>query len=470
MIYWFHTRRLRTYPYRTAMAYIELLTVLVGIAFVAKVCARLTNTVDVLWYIVLGMVATRTVTHVDAAVLEQWSLLGVVFIMFYAGWRENLPRFVTAVWHNKWVSLIGAVGPFVGALLAFSVLGFSWNESVVAGFVFTATAVPYAVSLLTTLGLRSTRAAQSALAAAMADSFLTIFLSVGLLPTFALLQVGGGADQDVTLVALEALRHLGLVAGAFALFGLLGFVVLPDARVHLSENFGIARGGTVCHGALCGAEGALRRLSHMPGLRAVNEFFLNVRIAIPLTLLLLFGLSWVAHVMGLHPAIGAYLTGLILHAQMYHDGTRDADIGEFVPTTFQNLSVFFFFAQEWIGPFFFIHLGSQVTVASDTALTLAGSALAAALVIGAFQFVTAATAGRLTARLPVRDAVLLGIGMLPRDVLAFVVLGIAASVGLVSTHDAFVSTIIVTVLLMNLAATIGMRLWKPVYHRMPEHD
>ncbi len=445
------------------MEFIELLTTLIGIVVVSKVVATLTKTVDILWYIIFGLIATQYLFDVNIAELEQWATLGVVFIMFYAGWRENLPTFVAEIWRNKFVALIGALGPFIGALSAFWLLDFTWNEAVVAGFVFTATAVPYTVAVLTNLGLQHTKAAKSILASAMADNFISIFLAVGLLPTFALLRVGGDGSS-LTEIALSALEQFALVVGAFGLFALLGFVILPDANVHIKMN--IPHVFQKDRGLRAGVFFWFFRLRRAPGFAAVTKFFRSVRIAIPLTLFLIFALAWLAHDMGLHPAIAAYLVGLILNAEMYHESERDSLTGETVAVDYRNLSVFFFFAQEWIGPFFFIYLGSQLVVEWSTAYNIAFMALVAAAIIALFQFVTAAAAGRLSAGLPRQDAILLGIGMWPRDVLAFVILGIAATSGLVATDDKFVTVVIVTVLLLNIAASVALRWYKPYYDKL----
>jgi len=118
------------------MEYIELLTILMVIVFTSKVIGKITQTVDILWYIILGLIGTHYVFNVDLQLLENWSMLGVIFIMFFAGWREDLLTFVAELWKNKWVALTGAIGPFVGAFLIFNLLGFSITESIMACFIF----------------------------------------------------------------------------------------------------------------------------------------------------------------------------------------------------------------------------------------------------------------------------------------------------------------------------------------------
>lgn len=441
------------------MEYIELLTKLMAIVFFAKIIAKMTQTVDILWYIILGLIGTQYVFHIDLNILENWSTLGVVFIMFYAGWRESLPRFLREIWRNKWIALIAAIGPFVGAWVAYSLLNFTEVESIVAGFIFTATAVPYTVAVLTNLELEETPAAKSALATAMADNFISIFLAVGMLPAFALFHAGNqihGIHEIMFTVAGE----IGLVAGAFLIFGVLGLIILPDANKE--TEIGIPNAFQ--------KDGILSRISHLiykmrkaPGFYTISSTFFNVRIGVPMTLLLLFGLSWLAHSMGLHPAIGAYLTGLILHVSMYSKGKVDKIEGHEVDVDHEHLSVFFYFAQEWIGPMFFIYLGSQMIADWSKAWVVIIVALVAGIIISIFQFITAYYSGRKTAKLSEHDSILLGFGMLPRDVLAFVVLGIAVDTGLVHQGDKFIITIVLTVLVMNIISSFGILWYKPKY-------
>ena len=174
------------------MQFIELLTMLMSIIFVSKVVARVTRTVDILWYILFGLVGTQYIFHIDPHLLENWAILGVIFIMFYTGWRDDLLGFITDAWKNKWVALSGALGPFLGAFIAYKLLNFSLQESIVAGFIFTSTAIPYTIGVLRSIGLDKTPAAKAATSSSVADNFLSVLLAVGILPAYALIIAGSG--------------------------------------------------------------------------------------------------------------------------------------------------------------------------------------------------------------------------------------------------------------------------------------
>lgn len=444
------------------MEFIELLTMLVAIIFAAKVIAKITGTVDILWYILLGLVGTQYVFHIDSSLLENWATLGVIFIMFYAGWREDLLSFMSGIWKHKWVALTGAIGPFIGGFLAFNLLNFSTTESVVAGFVFTSTAIPYTIGVLRSLGLEKTRAAKAATSASVADNFLSILLAVGILPAYALLISSKGGDVSFTEIWIDLAKQIGLIFGAFGIFGILGLFVLPDARMHMRMNVP----------NFMQRDGIMSRITYMvyklrqaPGFYEVSKVMANLRIGIPMTLLLIFSLAWLAHYMGLHPAITAYLTGLILHVEMYHE-TEVSDVThEETPISHKNLGVFFYFVQEWIGPIFFIHLGSQLVADWSQAGYVIIYGLIAGIIVAFFQFWSAYFAGRKTSGLPEHESTLLGLGMLPYDIVAFVVIGIATSTGLISTDSVFIITIIVTILVINIITSVMMYWYKPQYLR-----
>ena len=442
------------------MEFIELLTMLVAIIFVSKVIAKLTGTVDILWYILIGLVGTQYVFNIDSSLLENWATLGVIFIMFYAGWREDLLGFMGGIWKHKWVAITGAIGPFIGGFLAFNLLNFSTTEAIVAGFVFTSTAIPYTIGVLRSLGLEKTRAAKAATSASVADNFLSILLAVGILPAYALLISSNGGDISFTEVWVDLAKQVGLIFAAFGIFGLLGLFILPDARMHMRMN---VPNFFQQNGIMSRLTYLVYKLRQAPGFYEVSKVMANLRIGIPMTLLLIFGLAWVAHYMGLHPAITAYLTGLILHVEMYHE-TKVSDVThEETPITHKNLGVFFYFVQEWIGPIFFIHLGSQLVADWSQAGYVIVFGLIAGVMVGFFQFWSAYFAGTKTSGLPEHEATLLGLGMLPYDIVAFVVLGIATSTGLISADSIFIITIIITILVINIMTSVMMYWYRPQY-------
>lgn len=442
------------------MEFIELLTQIVVIIFASKVVAKLTGTVDILWYILLGLIGTQYVFDIDPSYLENWSVLGVVFIMFYAGWREDLLTFVSDIWKNKWVALTGALGPFLGAYISYSLLNFSIQEAIVAGFIFTSTAIPYTIGVLRSLGLDTTPAAKAATASAVADNFISVLLAVGILPAYALLVASEGGDVSFSEIWIDLAKQVGLIVAAFGIFGALGLLILPDARMHMRMNIPNA---FQRDGIMARITYFIYKVRQAPGFYEISKLLSSMRIGIPMTLLLIFGLAWLAHYLGLHPAITAYLVGLILHVEMYHE-TEVSDVThEETPITHKNLGVFFYFVQEWIGPIFFIHLGSQLIADLSQIWLVILYAILTGITIAFFQFWSAYYAGKITSKLPEHESVLLGLGMLPYDIIAFVVLGIASSTGLIEADSFFTITIIITILVINVITSVMIYWYRPKY-------
>lgn len=450
------------------MEFIQLLTILVTIILASKIMARITRTVDIVWYIIFGLIGTQYVFHVESSLLENWSTIGVVFIMFYAGWREELLTFLIHLWKNKWVTILAAIGPFIGGWFAFSALGFNQNESLVAGFIFTSSAVPYTIALFRSLGLEKTKAAQTALASAVGDNFLSILVAVGILPALALLYKGDLAGQGLHEIVSSLGHEVGLIIIAFIIFAGLGLIILPDRRMRMTLEVPNAFQQNRLLSYLVYLVYKIRKA---PGFNDIFSFFKDVRIGIPMTLFFVFALSWLAYNLGLHPAIGAYLTGLILHVDMFKQpkaSYREEMESEAI-INHKNLSIFFYFVQEWIGPIFFIYLGSQLVADWSNAWVVGLLALGAAFVIGSFQYWSAYFGGRFTSKLEKHDAKLLGFGMLPCDVIAFVVLGIATSVGLVHAESPFVIVVVITILFINIATSLLIRWYKPRYLKYEEN-
>lgn len=435
---------------------------LLAIVVVSKVVAKYTKTVDILWYIILGLIGTQYIFNIEPGPLENWASLGVIFVMFYTGWRENLFEFLIDLWKNKWIAVSGAIGPFIGAFIAYELLGFELQEAIVAGFIFTSTAIPYTIGVLRSVKLDKTRAAKAVTSSSVTDNLISALLAVGMLPAYALLVQNSGGDISLGAIWFDLAKQIGLLLVAFGIFGFLGLFILPNNRMKMDASIPdvLQRDGIRARLVYF-----IYKIRSGPGLYDVSNILGDVRIGVPLVLLLVFGLALVAHHLGLHPAITAYLTGLILHAEMFGENPiipiKDADI----PITHQNLGVFFYFLQEWIGPVFFIHLGSQLVADWSRAGTIALYGLVVGVFIAVFQYFSAYWAAKYNSKLPEHEAKLVGFAMIPYDIIAFVVLGIATSTGLVEPDSPFSISIVVTILVLNIITTASIYIYKPHYEK-----
>ena len=116
----------------------------------------------------------------------------------------------------------------------------------------------------------------------------------------------------------------------------------------------------------------------------------------------------------------------------------------------------------WIGPVFIVTLGSKLIFDGDLFLQVLPYCLIlfAGMFVG--QIVSAGLAGRAIGRFYKPTSLLIGIGMLGRAELAFVVLEIAYVQHNIVSFEGFY-TLMLTAFLLNLLVQVCIRLWKSHY-------
>ena len=175
-------------------------------------------------------------------------------------------------------------------------------------------------------------------------------------------------------------------------------------------------------------------------------------------LLVAISISLLAHHLGLHPAIGAYMAGLIIKEEYFHFGKRENKKALYQDTRKIIDDVAF----SWIGPIFFVNLGTELVFDSgvftsvlDETLILLGSVFFA-------QVISAAAAARYTGSFNWQDSIMIGFGMLGRAELAFVVMNIAYIQHGIFTEEVFY-TLMITIFWLNVAVPVTIRFWHPYY-------
>jgi Kef-type K+ transport system membrane component KefB len=420
---------------------LSLFAILLWIILLWKVIAHGIKVVDVLLYIILWFLAAKfEVIDSNDEIVHFLSEIWVIFLMFYAGWHEDSKTFIKKVIKNKWIAIIWAIGPFVWAYFWTKILWFTFNESVVAGFIFTATAVPYTIAILQSLKLDKTPAAKSIVAAAMADDFISIVAVSAVFSTFALLQTG---NWNMSTIILATWIKLLLLLVCFFVFFLLATVIFPETKKDY-KNYKWTRKLFIF-------------LTNLFWLKWFTKKFHKVEILVPTVLFLMIFLSLFSHFMWLHAAIWAYLTGLILNRDMFHRGSDKNSESSDLTLVIYSIS------NHFLWPIFFIYLGTQLIIDFNNFSQVFIYWVVLFLFISILQFITSYYASRYTANLSHRDSVLVWFGMWPRDVLAFVILWIAITYWLIDKESIFWTVIVVTILLLDITAPIFMKWWSSRY-------
>jgi Kef-type K+ transport system membrane component KefB len=273
-------------------------------------------------------------------VLEVFSELGVVFLLFWVGLQTRLSELLEVGRPAALAGTLGVILPFAGGLTLGVALGESTSTSVFLGAALVATSVGITSATLTELGALRRPAGRTILGAAVLDDILAmIILAVA---------VGIGGDGGV---------DAGRVAAAVGIaVGFVGFVAIGGTRL-LQRRPGLLRAP---------------RFSESPLLPAV---------------LLCLGLAALAGQIGLAAIIGAFLAGMVVAE------TRDQH-----PIEDEVAPLYAFLA-----PFFFVYIGLQVDVAAladgGTLALLAATTVLAAQTKYAGARLGAASLGRDEARL-----------------------------------------------------------------------
>ena len=276
--------------------------------------------------ILAGVVVGPSVLGVvePSDVLEVFSELGVVFLLFWVGLETRLSDMRAVGPVAARVGVAGVVGPFAAGYLTGVVLGESTETSMFLGAALVATSVGITSAVLLELGALDTAPARIILGAAVIDDVLAMVIlavAVGLSET-------GGVD----LVSIAVVVGLAV---AFIAFFAIGGTRLLASRPQLLHA---------------------PRFSESPLLPAV---------------ILCLGLAALAAQIGLAAIIGAFLAGMIV-----------AETKEQHPIEDEVAPLYAFFP-----PFFFAFIGLEVDLGSfadaeTLALLAVVTALAAAAKFG----------------------------------------------------------------------------------------
>ena len=284
-----------------------------------------------------------------------------------------------------------------------------------------------AVLALKSEGLKNTPAATGIITSAVLDDIASLALVAILVPI---------ATGEATISVDGILLVLGKAVAFFALVTVIGAWLFPASQGFTQKI------------PLLGKLNLREVLAMAKGEYTVLSLLL---IAVLVGLL--------AHEFGFHPAVGAYMAGLIIHRE-YFDFHKDEDKDYYQ----QAREIIDNVAFSWIGPVFFVALGSKLLFDIDTFLSVLPEALM--LFVGLFigQVLSAALAARYTGNFDWPASWMIGFGMLGRAELAFVVLDIAYVQHHIMSVEAFY-TLMLVAFMLNLSVPITIS-WHKRHFKM----
>ena len=404
---------------------IQLALIWAGV-LVAAYLARRTRLTPVLYFLAVGsfFVNVGLLPEQPHEFIRGFAEIGIILIMFALGFEEQASHFLQSIKRSWGIAFFGALGPF---LTVYFLADYFWGDyrmALVCGLAMTATAVSLTMVTLRGEGLHTSKAATRIMTSAILDDIASLALLAVLIPIAT-----GEAAPSIANLGLMVIK----VAVFFFIVSALGIWVFPHPVTGWMERIPF--------------------VSHF-GIRHLLSFE-DGEYATLIILLLALAVGLLAHVFGFHPAVGAYMAGLILREEYFTFGTQSVGY-EDTKRIVDNV------AFSWIGPVFFVVLGTQLVLEWDMVVSVIPHTIAFMIGLLVVQVASAGIAARYTSGMPAAGSFLIGLGMLGRAELAFVVLDIAYVQNQILSDEAFY-TLMFTAFWLNVAVPLSIRWWKPYY-------
>ncbi len=419
-------------------------TIILGIVIFSKYVAKQTATVDVLWLIIFGAFFSNiNLIPEHHEVLEYIGEWGIVFVMFTLGFDEDIEHFKNGLKRSLGIAVIGAIFPFLAGFICAKMFGYSQSVALLWGLTMTATAVSLTMVSLKAKSLHKSQAATGIMTAAVVDDVLSLIGVAIIVPLALAAQKNGGEIviewSNIGIIAFKVVIFFTLVL----IIGLFAFPERAPKKLNPESTL-------------------LQKIDFY-----LTKLFLPISIKRFLTLysgeftplimvFLALGMGAIADIFGFHPAIGAYFAGLFLKKEYF----LFEDIKDTIYT--QSKFVMDHLAFTIFGPIFFVNLGSKIVFDFSIFSHICWQILLLFFMVFIFQIASAALAARFTGGYKWHDSVMIGLGMLGRAELAFIVINIAYTENHIF-DDAQFQTLIFATFLLNISVPLVINWWKPYY-------
>ena len=412
------------------------LAIIWAAVFGAVVLAKATRLTPVLYFLFLGSVLANigVLPAESGAFIRVFAELGIIFIMFALGFEESTDNFLASVKRSWGIALFGALAPFA---VAYVIADYVWDDPNIAlmcGLAMTATAVSLTMVTLQSLGLQNSIVALRIMTSAVLDDIGSLIMVAIVVPL---------AAGEETFTLLSAVTTAGKAVLFFVIVSLIGVWIFPRSHA--------------------------KWLKRVPWLQHLSlQTYLTFdkgKYATLAILLAALAVGLLAHYFGFHPAVGAYMAGLIVREEHFQLTTRTID--EFGrPVEFnvyaETKRIVDNAAFCWVGPVFFVDLGAKILLDWDLLTDIMPYAIAMTVGIAVFQVLSAGLAARYTSGMNFAESLMIGFGMLGRAELAFVVIDIAYVQHSILNREAFF-TLMITAFFLNILVPITITWWKQYY-------
>lgn len=392
--------------------------------FIATYLAEKTKFTSVLFFLAFGALLFNIglLPKQCPEILTFFSQLGIIVIMFALGFEENTNNFLANVKRSWGIAFFGALAPF---LCTYAVALWFWQRqdlALICGLAMTATAVSLTMVSLKNEQLHHLPAAGGIMASAVLDDIASLIFLAIVIP---LVTTGTAIDlAQVMLIIIKVIIFFSIVT-------FLGACIFPKSD----------KSAIVKYIPILNKYGIGDLLSFQNG---AHTTLIMLFVALATALL--------GHQLGFHPAIGAYLAGLVLKEEYfnYHNGDYDYN---YIHRVIDDI------AYSWVGPIFFIVLGSHIDFDMSILSTVLPISIIFLFSIVVSQVLSAGLAAYYIGKFQADESLLIGLGMLGRAELAFVVMDIGYIQYNILSKEVFY-TLMITTFWLNIAVPISIKIWK----------
>ena len=412
------------------------LAIIWAAVFFAVVAAKKTRLTPVLYFLFVGfaLVNIGILPQTSDQFIREFAELGIIIIMFALGFEESTENFLGSLKMSWGIALFGALAPFTAAYLIADTVWADPDIALMCALTMTATAVSLTMVSLRSVGLQASPVATRIMTSAVLDDIGSLILVAIVVPLVT-------TDAPVTLMSMSMTAAKALLF--FVVVSMIGAWVFP-------EN----------------PKGWFRRVPLLGRLGVKLLFtFDDGRYATLAILLVALSVGLLATYFGFHPAVGAYMAGLIVKEEYFRISEPAEKLNHRKVTVYEETrNIIDNAAFSWIGPVFFVDLGAKLIFDSDVFVAVIPYALVMTVSVFTVQIVSAALAARFTGGMNNAESLMIGFGMLGRAELAFVVMDIAYVQNSILNTEAFY-TLMITAFFLNVAVPLTIGWWQPHYKK-----
>ncbi len=420
----------------------EYSAVIFIVIVVSKVLSAKTSSVDVLWLIVFGAVGVNIgILPEHHTVLDAIGEWGILFVMFALGFDEDFHHFMQGVKKSFGIATLGAIFPFAAGFYTAGFFGFDFYSQMIWGLTMTATAVSLTMVSLRQEKLHKSTASTAIMTAAVVDDILSLVGLAIVIPIILNANSGSTSGVDMFAIFIIILK----VIAFFTIIFFIGLVLFPDS---LASEKGKK------HNIFFKYAVRIRKFTGIRKLLTTN----NGEFTPVIMILIAFVFGDIANQFGFHPAIGAYFAGLFLKGEYFTvNNNKNLESHREESKKIMDHLAFTIF-----GPIFFVMLGTKLLFDFSVIANIILPVLVLFFLVLIFQILSASIAAKYTGGYKWHESVMIGLGMLGRAELAFIVINIAYTQEKIISLEQFY-ILVATLFLLNITVPIAIKWWKPYY-------